>query len=130
MNDEIKKMMDSAPEPKFFEQGLTQDEVKMFGKIASMEEVHNAIGKTLGDYKDQIVTIRNDFVARMSSKYRLQTPAEVAYDPLSQKIVSVFHPNLKAHKMVSSGNAFETVASEMTIDLLRALSKIHYATKK
>lgn len=122
MEDAVLKEMQREADNLIFEQTLTKDEIEMFERLAEKEKVHNELGKLLGQYRDSIVETRNQFVGILTSKYRVPDPRRTAYDPISQKLVSVFHPNLKAHKIVSSENAFADLASMLMWDAIKRLS--------
>lgn len=107
---------------------LTDDEVAMFEKIRSMEAVHNELGYKLGAYKDHIVETRNMFVAGLTRKYNIEKPSLMTYDPFRQKLVSVFHPDLKAHRIVNRPHAFTQLASEVIMDAIKKLGEYWKAT--
>lgn len=118
------------PQSLIFERDLTPDEIKAFEKIAQMEAVHNELGAALSLYKEQIITTRNKFVQAICRKYSIEKPRDASYDPVSKKVVSVFHPNLKGHKIISmSGNALGQVASELIHSAITKLGEVYLATK-
>lgn len=104
-----------------FEQVLTKEEIAMFEALADKEAIHNELGALLGQYRDSIVETRNEFVGRLTSKYRVPDPSRTAYDPITQKLVSVFHPNLKGHKIASRSHAFSQLASDLMMDAVKRL---------
>lgn len=108
-----------------FEQNLTKDEIEMFERLLAQEEVHNALGAMLGQFRESIVETRNRFVGHLCSKYRIppEQQKHAAFDPISQKVVSTFHPNVKGHKIVSRSNAFSQLASELMVDAIKKLSE-------
>lgn len=108
-----------------FEQSLTKNEIEMFELLAVREEIHNALGVALSQYRESINTTRNKFVGGLVEKYRIpkEQRRHAQYDPISQKILSSFHPNVKGHKIVSSSDAFANLASSLLISLIRDLSK-------
>lgn len=113
-----------------FSHGLTTEEVAMFEKIRMMEDVHNALGAQLAEYRDGIMRLRNDFVARLGNKYQFDQPERIAYDPVQQKIVSVFHPNLKAHKIIGRSNALDAVASSLIVNAIKEMTTVFEAIVK
>ena len=120
----------NAKQNSIFERNLTKEEIEMFEQLADKEAVHNQLGAILGDYRDSIMETRNQFVAHLAQKYRIEEPGKATYDPITQKIVSVFHPNLKGHKIVSRPNAFTQVASALMIDAITKLAETLKLSRK
>jgi hypothetical protein len=128
--DSVFKQMEKDAENLIFEQPLTKEEILMFEQLADKESIHNEMGALLGQYRDSIVETRNQFVAHLTSKYRVPDPRHTAYDPITQKLVSVFHPNLKAHKIVSRPHAFSQLASDLVLDAIKKLGDCLKLSKK
>ena len=106
------------------EYGLSADEVMMFEKIAMMEAVHNELGSNLSAYKDSIVEFRNQFVSSLAAKHRWERPGQLTFDPIKKRVVSVFHPELKGHKIEARPYAFKDIASVLTRDLIKKLMDV------
>jgi len=109
---------------------LTADEVAMFERLRQMEGVHNEIAFNLSRYKESILNTRNEFVVRLAKKYGIENPSQVTYDPISQSVRSIFHPELKGHKIEARPYAFTRVASDLMLDAIKKLGEIWKATTK
>jgi len=123
-------MQPHIPENAVFEYDLSKHEIAMFEKLLEMEAVHNEIAINLSAYKDSIMDLRNKFVIGITTKYGIEKPSLVTYDPLTRKIVSAFHPNVKANKIVGRPYAFKKVASEIMISAIKQLTEIFGAMEK
>ncbi|MGZ3772946.1 MAG: hypothetical protein ACXVCY_04170 [Pseudobdellovibrionaceae bacterium] len=108
---------------------LSQDDIKMFEVLIRMEIVHNTLGQYLGEFKDQIMDLRNQVVANTSQKYRLEKPKEWMYDPLRQKLVSVYNPNISIYRSPETSGVFQDAARSELSDVISKLSKIIKAMK-
>lgn len=101
---------------------LSADEVSMFEKIEKMQRIHNALGEFLGAYRDRITTLRNEFVQRITHRYNVEKPSLVTFDPISKKLVSIFHPNLKGIKIEHEASTFRRIASDSITGTIRTLT--------
>ncbi len=119
--NEVWKQHDRDIQSSNTEIAISKDEIEMFERLMAMEEVHNLIGVQLGLFKDSIMETRNKYMKHLQRKYKMDNPALFTYDQLGKKIVSVLHPNLKASKIISTGDAFQTVASRRVMDLINEL---------
>lgn len=126
------KTLDNIEGNLTFEQKLTKDEIEMFKRLAEKEEVHNALGAFLSQFRESIIETRNEFVGQLCAKYRIdpQQAKHAAFDPISEKVVSTFHPNLKGHKIVSRSNAFNELAYSLMTQAIGSLSKAQELNRK
>lgn len=113
-----------------FEHKLTPEEIEIFDRIQSMEDVHNALGEVLSAYRESILTFRNDFVKKLQVKYKIERPALVQFDPTTKSIVSVFHPNQKAHIIVNKQDAFRNVAFKHVQGAIKDLTDMRQTERK
>lgn len=107
-----------------YEQGLTVDEVKMFESLADKEAIHNALGELLSNYRESIIETRNQFVTHLCAKYRIENPKEIQYDLIRQKLVSIYHTGVKAHKIEQRGYAFQALAQALFFDSVKKLADL------
>ena len=122
-------MMKDLQQSQYF-QTLTKDEIEMFENLADKESVHNQMGALLSQYRESIIETRNQFVVNLCQKYRVQNPSELMYDPIGQKLVSIYHPNAKASKMKIGSNALRDLASALFLDMIKKLSDAVKLAKK
>lgn len=112
-----------------FEFEVTEEEKRLFEKIERMEAVHNELGANLGEYKDNIMEFRNEFVKRLVKKYKIQNPSHMQYDSISGKIVSIFNENAISRKIIHRPHAFKMLASSRIMATIKELSDIYDADK-
>jgi len=111
-----------------FEQELSPAEVQGFQRLIEMEAVHNELGANLSAYRDQIIKQKNELVKHVAKRYGIANPVHAIYDPWSKKIVSIFHPNLAAHRIEKRPYAFRMVAFEQIQSAIRMLTDVFRAT--
>ena len=121
-------MLESNTPPPL-ETNLTDDEVKMFEHIKAMEMVHNELGANLGAFKDSIMQTRNEFVKKVATKYKVENPNQVTYDPKSKKLISIFHQNMPFVKIKEKPAMFTQLASDMMFKAISTLTNLYKANK-
>jgi hypothetical protein len=119
MTSEMKNLAQNT-----YEQALSKEEVMMFEALADKEAIHNAFGELLSQYRSGILDTRNEFVGHLCAKYRIENPREVQYDLIRQKLVSVYHPGVKAHKIEQRGYAFKELAQALFFDCVKKLGEV------
>jgi len=112
-----------------YAQSLTADEIAIFNAIAEKEAIHNELGKFLSQYRESITETRNEFVVRLCQKYRIEKPSEVMYDQISQRLVSIYHTGVKAHKITMRPYAFTELAQALFLDAVKKLGEMLRQTK-
>lgn len=101
---------------------LSKEEIEMFEHFANMETVHNEIARVLALYKESIIQNRNSFVDSICSKYHIKNRRHLCYDSVGKRLVSIFHPNVQASRILREPAQFEHLASNMVLKVIKELS--------
>jgi len=120
-------MLDDQKDP-IFHVRLTDKEIAVWNKITAMESCHNELAANLGEYKDNMIAFRNDFVKYLQLRYKLTDPAHMQIDPVTKTIVSVFDPNARAYRIDSRPKTFKDTARSAILLAIEELIVIYKQT--
>lgn len=107
---------------------ITDKEIAMWNKITAMEACHNELMANLGEYRDNMVAFRNDFVKHLQVRYKLTNPAHMQIDPLTRTIVSVFDQNARAYRIDSRPKTFKDTARSSILLAIEELLLVYKRT--
>lgn len=113
-----------------FEYPLKPEEIEQFKHLRALEAVHNEIAARLGAFRDQIFAERNAFLAEIAHKYGIKKPSTMTYDDIGKRIISIYHPDLQGHKIEDRSDAFERLASDSMLKVVRDLIQVFKATQR
>jgi hypothetical protein len=120
-------MLDGQKDP-IFNVRLTDKEIAVWNKITAMEASHNELMANLGEYRDNMIAFRNNFVEYLRKKYNLTSPAHMQIDPVTKTIVSVFDPKARAYVFDTRPKVFKDAARSSILLAIEELLLIYKQT--